>query len=72
MKNYVIGLDYGTDSLRALLVDTGSGEEMATNTFYYPQWQDKKYCNEAMVTEVDFALKPNITRTLQIRKVFLQ
>ncbi len=47
MKNYVIGLDYGTDSVRAVLVDTGSGEEMATNTFYYPQWQDKKYCNAA-------------------------
>jgi len=47
MKNYVIGLDYGTDSVRAVLVDTGSGKEMATNTFYYPQWQDKKYCNAA-------------------------
>ncbi|WP_037316994.1 ribulokinase [Salegentibacter sp. Hel_I_6] len=48
MKNYVIGLDYGTDSVRAVLVDTGSGEELATDTFYYPQWRDKKYCNAAI------------------------
>lgn len=48
MKNYVIGLDYGTDSVRAVLVETGSGEELATDTFYYPQWRDKKYCNAAI------------------------
>jgi L-ribulokinase len=48
MKNYVIGLDYGTDSVRAVLVDTGSGEELARDTFYYPQWGDKKYCNAAI------------------------
>lgn len=48
MKNYVIGLDYGTDSVRAVLVDTGSGEELATDTFYYPQWRDKKYCDAAI------------------------
>lgn len=47
MNNYVIGLDYGTDSVRAVLVNAKSGEELATDTFYYPQWQERKYCNAA-------------------------
>jgi L-ribulokinase len=47
MNKYVIGLDYGTDSVRAVLVNTGSGQEVATDTFYYPRWQEKKYCNPA-------------------------
>lgn len=36
MKNYVIGVDYGTLSARALLVDTTSGRELASAEFAYP------------------------------------
>jgi L-ribulokinase len=35
MPHYTIGLDYGTGSVRALLVST-SGEEIAANVFDYP------------------------------------
>lgn len=45
MNNYVIGLDYGTDSVRAVLVNAETGDELATDIFYYPQWLEKKYCN---------------------------
>ncbi|MFV8365734.1 ribulokinase [Flavobacterium sp. XS1P27] len=45
MKNYVIGLDYGTDSVRAMLIDTENGHELASNVCQYKRWATKEYCN---------------------------
>lgn len=44
-KNLVIGLDYGTDSVRAIIVDTASGQEIASHIFSYPRWSAGKYCD---------------------------
>ncbi|SHJ90822.1 ribulokinase [Epilithonimonas mollis] len=44
MKKYVIGLDYGTDSVRAVLIDTENGAELATSVSYYQRWKDGKFC----------------------------
>ncbi|MCY0970440.1 ribulokinase [Chryseobacterium wangxinyae] len=44
MKKYVIGLDYGTDSVRAVLIDTENGLELATSVSYYQRWKDGKFC----------------------------
>jgi L-ribulokinase len=44
-KSYVIGIDYGTDSVRSVIVDSSNGEEIASAVFEYPRWKDGLYCN---------------------------
>ncbi|MCJ8210347.1 ribulokinase [Mucilaginibacter sp. RS28] len=44
---FVIGLDYGTDSVRAIIINTTNGQEVAASVFYYPRWQKGLYCNAA-------------------------
>ncbi len=42
---YTIGLDFGTDSLRVLVVDVDSGEEVGISVAEYKRWKSQKYCN---------------------------
>ncbi len=44
---YVIGLDYGTDSVRAVLVSAASGELVSSAVFEYPRWKAGLYCEAA-------------------------
>ncbi|MEI7626928.1 MAG: ribulokinase [Bacteroidota bacterium] len=42
---YVIGVDFGTDSVRSILVDSSNGVEISSSVFYYPKWKEGKFCN---------------------------
>ncbi len=47
-EKYVIGLDYGTDSVRALLINALTGEELASAVHVYKRWKQGQYCNPAI------------------------
>src|SRR6266702_8426049 len=42
---FVLGVDYGTDSVRSIIVNAGNGQEIASAIFYYPRWKDGLYCD---------------------------
>ncbi len=44
MNKYVIGLDYGTDSVRALVVNANTGEEAGSGVWNYTRWKNNLYC----------------------------
>jgi L-ribulokinase len=47
MSKYTLGVDYGTDSVRTVLVDASNGKEISSSVYYYPRWKAGKYCDPA-------------------------
>jgi L-ribulokinase len=42
---FVVGIDFGTDSVRSVIVDASNGNEISSAVHYYPRWRDGLYCN---------------------------
>lgn len=47
-SDYVIGVDFGTSSVRALLVNAHTGVEETMSEFYYPCWKQGLYCDPSL------------------------
>ena len=41
----VIGLDFGTDSVRAIVVDAATGRVEGEGLSFYPRWKRQQYCD---------------------------
>ncbi|MDR2370866.1 MAG: ribulokinase [Treponema sp.] len=54
-ENRVLGLDFGTDSCRAVILDAASGEETASAHAEYTRWAKGLYCSK---TESRFRQHP--------------
>ena len=48
VKKFVIGIDYGTDSVRSVVVDTANGEIVGTSVYDYPRWKKGLFCDPAI------------------------
>ncbi|RYE27255.1 MAG: ribulokinase, partial [Sphingobacteriaceae bacterium] len=44
-NQFVIGVDYGTDSVRSVIVNAANGAEMASSVYFYPRWKKALYCD---------------------------
>lgn len=45
---FVIGVDFGTDSVRSVILNAGDGTEMASAVSFFSRWKDGLYCNPSV------------------------
>ena len=50
VEHFVVGLDFGSDSVRAVLVSVETGQELGCGVADYPRWRAGKYC-EAQISQ---------------------
>ena len=47
-EQYVVGVDYGTDSVRSIIVNALTGEEVASSIHHYTRWKQQLYCDASI------------------------
>lgn len=47
-EQYVVGVDYGTDSVRSIIVNALTGEEIASSIHHYTRWKQQLYCDASI------------------------
>ena len=44
-EHYVLGADFGSDSVRVVILDAYNGASIAQAVSYYPRWKEGLYCD---------------------------
>jgi len=44
-EHFVVGADFGTDSVRVIVLDVADGRVAGSHVVYYPRWKKGLYCN---------------------------
>ena len=47
-NKYVIGIDYGTDSVRSVIVNAANGRIEGSFVFEYPRWKKGLFCDPSV------------------------
>lgn len=73
MAKYAIGLDYGTNSCRSLILDISNGEELSSHVFHYPSGEagiivDKSDPNLARQNPADYVEGIEVTILEALKK----
>lgn len=55
-RKLAAGVDYGSDSVRVLLVEMENGNAVSEGVCAYPRWAEKKYCDPGKVQYRQHAL----------------
>ena len=44
-EEFVIGVDFGSDSVRSVIINTGDGKELASAVVAFSRWRDGQFCD---------------------------